>query len=44
MTAFEARLKEAGAEIIQRRDMGGHGKVIAFRDSEGNIVQIFAKA
>lgn len=44
MEAFEARLKDAGAEILQRRDMGDHGKVIAFRDSEGNIVQIFAKA
>lgn len=44
MAAFEARLQDAGAEIIQRRDMGGHGKVIAFRDSEGNIVQIFAKS
>lgn len=42
--AFEARLKEAGAQIIQRRDMGSHGKVLAFRDSEGNIVQVFAKA
>ena len=42
--AFEARLKDAGAEIIQRRDMGSHGKVLAFRDSEGNIVQVFAKA
>ena len=44
MGAFESRLAEAGAEIIQRRDMGSHGKVIAFKDSEGNIVQIFAKA
>ena len=44
ITAFEARLQTAGAEIIQRRDMGSHGKVIAFRDSEGNIVQVFAKA
>ena len=44
IVAFEARLKEAGAAIIQRRDMGSHGKVLAFRDSEGNIVQVFAKA
>ncbi len=44
MAAYEAKLAAAGAEITQRRDMGAHGKVIAFRDSEGNIVQLFAKA
>ena len=44
MAAYEAKLTAAGAEIIQRRDMGDHGKVLAFRDSEGNIVQVFAKS
>jgi predicted enzyme related to lactoylglutathione lyase len=32
------------SEIVQRRDMGSHGRVIAFRDPEGNILQLFAKA
>ncbi len=44
MAAYEAKLTAAGAKIIQRRDMGDHGKVLAFRDSEGNIVQVFAKS
>lgn len=44
MAAYEKKLAAAGAEIVQRRDMGDHGKVLAFRDSEGNIVQLFAKA
>ncbi len=43
MTAYEKKLLVAGATVIQRRDMGDHGKVVAFRDSEGNIVQLFAK-
>ena len=44
MAAYETKLADAGATIIQRRDMGSHGKVVAFRDTEGNIVQLFAKA
>jgi predicted enzyme related to lactoylglutathione lyase len=44
MAAYEAKLKAAGAVVIQRRDMGSHGSVVAFRDTEGNIVQLFAKA
>jgi predicted enzyme related to lactoylglutathione lyase len=44
MAAYEEKLTGAGATVVQRRDMGSHGKVVAFRDSEGNIVQLFAKA
>ena len=44
MADYEAKLKASGAVVIQRRDMGSHGSVVAFRDTEGNIVQLFAKA
>jgi len=44
MAACEERLKSAGATVIQRRDMGSHGSVTAFRDPDGNIAQVFAKA
>ncbi len=44
MAVYEAKLASAGATVIQRRDMGSHGKVVAFKDTEGNIVQLFAKA
>ncbi len=44
MATYEKKLFEAGAMILQRRDMGDHGKVVAFRDCEGNIVQLFAKS
>jgi predicted enzyme related to lactoylglutathione lyase len=44
LAPYEAKLAEAGCTIIQQRDMGAHGRVLAFRDPEGNIVQLFAKA
>lgn len=37
-------LTAAGAEIISRRDMGGHGRLVAIRDPSGNVFQIFEKA
>ncbi len=43
MAAYEAKLRAAGAAVLKRRDMGAHGIVVAFRDSEGNIAQVFAK-
>jgi predicted enzyme related to lactoylglutathione lyase len=43
LAAHEAKLMAAGATLLSKRDMGGHGVVAAFRDSEGNIVQLFAK-
>ncbi len=44
LDAYVARMTEAGATLLQQRDMGAHGKVAAFRDPEGNVVQLFAKA
>ena len=44
LAPYEAKLAEAGCTIVQTRDMGSHGRVLAFRDPEGNIVQLFAKA
>ena len=44
LAPYEAKLAASGCTIVQRRDMGSHGSVLAFRDPEGNIVQLFAKA
>jgi predicted enzyme related to lactoylglutathione lyase len=44
LAPYEAKLAESGCTIIQSRDMGSHGRVLAFRDPEGNIIQLFAKA
>jgi predicted enzyme related to lactoylglutathione lyase len=44
LAQYEAAIRAAGCEILQKRDMGSHGSVLAFRDPEGNIVQVFAKA
>jgi hypothetical protein len=44
LALYEVRLAESGCTIIQSRDMGSHGRVLAFRDPEGNIIQLFAKA
>lgn len=43
MAPYEQAVRDRGCEILQSRDMGGHGRVLAFRDPEGNIVQLFAK-
>jgi len=44
MAAHEAKLVASGGVVLQRRDMGSHGQVVAFRDCDGNVVQLFAKA
>jgi len=44
LVPYEQKLTSSGCEIVQRRDMGSHGRVLAFRDLDGNIVQLFAKA
>ena len=33
-----------GAEVLDTRDMGGHGRSLTFRDPDGNIVQLFQRA
>jgi predicted enzyme related to lactoylglutathione lyase len=33
-----------GASILSRRDMGGHGRLIAVREPSGNVFQLFEKA
>lgn len=38
------RIAAAGGEILARRDMGAHGRTLAFRDPAGNVVQLFARA
>ncbi|MAQ56130.1 MAG: glyoxalase [Rhodospirillales bacterium] len=37
------KLKESGAEIIEERDMGDHGKSLTFKDPDGNLVQLFQR-
>lgn len=39
-----ASLVARGASILARRDMGGHGRLIAIREPSGNIFQLFEKA
>jgi len=38
-----ASLVARGAEVMARRDMGGHGRLIAIREPSGNIFQLFEK-
>lgn len=33
-----------GASIMARRDMGGHGRLIAIREPSGNVFQLFEAA
>lgn len=33
-----------GGTIVSERDMGSHGKTLAFRDPAGNIVQLLERA
>jgi predicted enzyme related to lactoylglutathione lyase len=37
-------LVAAGAEVIGRRDMGNHGRLVAIREPSGGVFQIFEKA
>ena len=41
---MRTRVEAAGARIIAERDMGGHGRTLAFEDPDGNVVQLFQRA
>lgn len=44
LEAAAIRVGEAGGKITALRDMGGHGKVLAVQDPDGNVLQLFSKA
>ena len=37
-------IEESGGEVLGSRDMGDHGRVLTFRDPDGNLVQLFQRA
>jgi catechol 2,3-dioxygenase-like lactoylglutathione lyase family enzyme len=41
---MRARIEPAGARIIAERDMGAHGRTLAFEDPDGNIMQLYQRA
>jgi len=44
MPAVKVRIVEMGGSILIERDMGPHGKTLAFLDPESNLVQLFQRA
>ena len=44
IAASRDQIAAGGAEIIEERDMGDHGKALTFRDPDGNLVQLFQRA
>ncbi len=36
--------EKAGGKLVQKRDMGAHGKTASVRDPEGNLIQFLQKA
>jgi predicted enzyme related to lactoylglutathione lyase len=44
IAASRDRIAAGGAEIVDQRDMGDHGKALTFRDPDGNLVQLFQRA
>ena len=44
IAASRDQISAGGAEIVDERDMGDHGKALTFRDPDGNIVQLFERA
>ncbi|WP_321888292.1 VOC family protein [Paraburkholderia bannensis] len=41
--AVKARILAAGGQLIGQRDMGNHGFVATYKDTEENIFQVFSK-
>jgi predicted enzyme related to lactoylglutathione lyase len=39
-----AQLQAMGVEVLERRDMGGHGRLITILDPAGNYIQLFERA
>lgn len=39
----QSRLAEQGVAVLDPRDMGAHGRSCAFRDPDGNLVQLFQR-
>ncbi len=37
-------IEKNGGEVLGSRDMGDHGRVLTFRDPDGNLVQLFQRA
>ncbi|MBS29054.1 MAG: glyoxalase [Alphaproteobacteria bacterium] len=44
ISAIKPAIAAAGGEVLGERDMGDHGKVMTFRDPDGNLVQLFQRA
>jgi catechol 2,3-dioxygenase-like lactoylglutathione lyase family enzyme len=44
LDAARAGLEQAGAPVLDTRDMGAHGRSLTFRDPDGNLVQLFQRA
>lgn len=44
IAASQAAIEAAGGTVVSERDMGDHGRALTFRDSEGNLVQLFQRA
>jgi predicted enzyme related to lactoylglutathione lyase len=44
LEAAEAEVTSLGGSVLDTRDMGSHGSVLTFRDPDGNLVQLFARA
>ena len=44
IAASRDRIAAGGAEIVDQRDMGDHGKALTFRGPDGNLVQLFQRA
>jgi predicted enzyme related to lactoylglutathione lyase len=42
--AMRQRLSDAGADILDSRDMGDHGRSLTFRDPDGNLAQLFQRS
>ena len=44
LDAVRARLAAAGIAIEAERDMGSHGRILACRDPEGTVLQLYQPA
>lgn len=44
LASHAAAIEAHGGSLLEERDMGDHGRVLTFRDPQGNVAQLFLRS